>query len=75
MKWRVLSCDGHHIQSAAEYFYAGTAADLKKVYNTLSTRLALEKKETEIAGIFALVAAAFAMVAAGLSLAWFGRVM
>ena len=61
-------------RTAAEYFYAGTAADLKKVYNTLSTRLALEKKETEISGIFALVAAAFAIVAAGLSLAWFGRV-
>ena len=62
-------------RTAAEYFYAGTAADLKKVYNTLSTRLALEKKETEISGIFALVAATFAMLAAGLSLAWFGRVM
>ena len=61
-------------RTAAEYFYAGTAADLKKVYNTLSTRLALEKKETEISGVFALIAAAFAMVAAGLSLAWFGRI-
>jgi len=62
-------------RTSAEYFYAGTAADLKKVYSTLSTRLALEKKETEISGIFALIAAAFAMIAAGLSLAWFGRVM
>ncbi|MEO7255630.1 MAG: VWA domain-containing protein, partial [Casimicrobium sp.] len=61
-------------RTAAEYFYAGTATDLKKVYNTLSTRLALEKKETEISGIFALIAAAFAMIAAALSLAWFGRV-
>jgi Ca-activated chloride channel family protein len=29
----------------AEYFYAGTAADLKKVYETLSSRLAIEKKK------------------------------
>jgi len=61
-------------RTAAEYFYAGTAADLKKVYNTLSSKLAVEKKETEISGIFALVAAAFALLAAALSLAWFGRI-
>ena len=62
-------------RTAAEYFYAGSAADLKKVYNTLSSKLAVEKKETEISGIFALIAAAFALIAGALSLAWFGRVM
>lgn len=62
-------------RTAAEYFYAGSAADLKKVYNTLSTKLAVEKKETEISGLFALAAALFALVAGALSLAWFGRVM
>ncbi len=59
----------------AEYFYAGTAADLKKVYETLSSRLALEKKETEIAGLVALFAAALALLSAGLSLAWFNRIL
>ena len=34
-----------------EYFYAGTAADLKKVYQTLNSRLSLEKKETEITAL------------------------
>jgi hypothetical protein len=34
-------------KTQAEYFYAGTAADLKKVYETLSSRLTVEKKETE----------------------------
>ena len=62
-------------RTAAEYFYAGSAADLKKVYNTLGTKLAVEKKETEISGLFALAAALFALVAGALSLAWFGRVM
>ena len=62
-------------RTAAEYFYAGSATDLKKVYNTLSSKLAVEKKETEISGIFALTAAAFALIAGALSLAWFGRVM
>ncbi len=59
----------------AEYFYAGTAADLKKVYNTLSTRLTVEKKETEISGLFALLGALLALLSAGLSLWWMGRVL
>ena len=59
----------------AEYFYAGTAGDLKKVYETLSSRLAVEKKETEISGLLALVAAALALLSAGLSLAWFNRIL
>jgi Ca-activated chloride channel family protein len=59
----------------AEYFYAGTAADLKKVYQTLSSRLVMEKKETEITALFAALGAALALAAAALSLWWFGRVM
>ncbi len=59
----------------AEYFYAGTAADLKKVYESLSSRLTVVKKETEISGLLALVAAALAILSAGLSLAWFNRIL
>ena len=59
----------------AEYFYAGSAGDLKKVYETLSSRLAVEKKETEISGLLALVAAALALLSAGLSLTWFNRIL
>ncbi|SFB81015.1 Ca-activated chloride channel family protein [Polaromonas sp. OV174] len=59
----------------AEYFYAGTAADLKKVYETLSSRLAVEKKETEISGLLALLAAALALLSAALSLLWFNRIL
>lgn len=59
----------------AEYFYAGTAADLKKVYETLSSRLTVEKKETEISGLLALLAAALALVSASLSLLWFNRIL
>lgn len=57
-----------------EYFYAGTAADLKKVYQSLSTRLVVEQKETEISGLFAGAAALLVLLSAGLSVAWFGRV-
>ena len=58
----------------ADYFYAGTADDLKKVYQSLSTRLVVEKKETEISGLFAAAGALLVVLAAGLSVAWFGRV-
>ncbi len=58
----------------AEYFYAGTADDLKKVYQSLSARLVVEKKETEITALFAAVAAALVILAAALSVWWFGRI-
>lgn len=59
----------------AEYFYAGTAGDLKKVYQTLSSKLVLEKKETEISALFAAAGALLSLLAAGLSLWWFGRIV
>jgi len=62
-------------KTSAEYFYAGTANDLKKVYNTLSSRLTVEKKETEISALFAMGAAALALLSAGLSLLWFNRIL
>ena len=58
----------------ADYFYAGTAEDLKKVYQGLSTRLVVERKETEITALFAELGALLVIVAAGLSVWWFGRV-
>jgi len=57
-----------------EYFYAGTAEDLKKVYESLSSRMVVERKETEVTALFAALGALLAVVAAGLSLWWFGRV-
>jgi Ca-activated chloride channel family protein len=62
-------------QTSAEYFYAGTAQDLRKVYETLSSKLTVEKKETEISALFALVAAGLVLLSAGLSLLWFNRIL
>ena len=62
-------------QTQGDYFYAGTAADLKKVYDTLSSRLTVEKKETEVSALFALGAALLALLSAGLSLFWFNRIL
>src|SRR5437588_318995 len=57
-----------------EYFYAGTAADLAKVYQALNARLVLEKKDTEITALFSAAAAALALGAAAFSLLWFRRI-
>jgi len=56
-----------------DYYYAGTAEDLRKVYQNLNTSLVLEKKETEISALFIAVAAILAIAAALLSLLWFNR--
>jgi Ca-activated chloride channel family protein len=58
-----------------EYFYAGNAVDLNKVYQTLNAKLVLERKKTEITALLAGLAALFAVVSAGLSLAWFHRIV
>ena len=57
-----------------EYFYAGTAEDLKKVYEGLSSRMVVERKETEVSALFAALGVLLSVVAAGLSVWWFGRV-
>ena len=61
-------------RTRADYFYAGTAEDLKKVYQSLSSRLVVEKKETEVSALFAALGALLVVTAAGLSVWWFGRV-
>jgi Ca-activated chloride channel family protein len=58
-----------------EYYYAGTAADLKKVYQTLSARLVLERRETEITALFSAAAAILALLAAFLSVLWYSRIL
>jgi Ca-activated chloride channel family protein len=59
----------------AEYFYAGTATDLGKIYKSLNSRLFLEKKATEITALFAAAGAALALLSATLSLLWFNRIL
>jgi Ca-activated chloride channel homolog len=62
-------------RTAADYFYAGTSTDLTKVYEKLSSRISTEKKETEISGLLALLAAMLTLISASLSVLWFNRVM
>jgi Ca-activated chloride channel family protein len=59
----------------AEYFYAGNAMDLKKVYQSLRSKIVMEKKETEVTALFSAIAAATVLLSATLSLLWFNRVL
>ncbi|HYD62011.1 MAG TPA: VWA domain-containing protein [Noviherbaspirillum sp.] len=59
----------------AQYFYAGTASDLAKVYKTLSSRLTMERRESEISGLFAAGAAVLAILSGLLSMLWFNRIV
>lgn len=58
-----------------EYFHATSAVDLKQVYETLRSRIAIVTRETEVSALFAAVGALLALLAATLSLWWFGRTM
>jgi Ca-activated chloride channel family protein len=59
--------------TGAEYFYAGTAADLRKVYQNLNLKFGLERKDTEIGALFSAAAVLLLVVAAFLSMLWFHR--
>jgi len=59
----------------AEYFHATSGAELKKIYDSLTAKFVLQREQTEVTAFFAAAAAALLIAAAGLSLAWFGRVL
>ena len=58
-----------------EYFYAGTATDLKAIYKGMNSKMVLQKQQTEITALFVAAAALFVLLGAGLSLAWFNRLL
>lgn len=59
--------------TGGEYFQAGSAADLSKVYRQLTARFALERKETEVSALFSAVAVLLLVAACALSMLWFRR--
>jgi len=62
-------------RTRGEYFHAGTATDLQKIYQNLSARLVFEKQRTEITALFSAVAAGLMLLSAFLSLLWFNRIL
>jgi Ca-activated chloride channel family protein len=59
----------------ADYFYAGTATDLKKIYEGMNAKMVLKKQQTEVTALVVALAALLATIAAGLSLVWFNRLL
>lgn len=59
--------------TGGEYFQASSAADLSQVYRKLSTRFALERKETEISALLAAASALLLTLACVSSVLWFKR--
>jgi Ca-activated chloride channel family protein len=58
-----------------EYFYAGNAVDLTKIYKALNSRFVMETKKTEVGALFTAAAGVLVLLAAALSLAWFNRIV
>jgi Ca-activated chloride channel family protein len=59
--------------TGGEYHHAGTAEDLRSVYQDLGSRLQVQTRETELAPVLALLGALLVVVAGVLSVVWFGR--
>lgn len=57
----------------AEYFNANTEADLRAVYENLTTQLVVRNEKTELTAYATLAAAIFAVLAGAFSLLWFNR--
>jgi Ca-activated chloride channel family protein len=60
--------------TGGEYHHAGTAEELRSVYQDLGSRLQVESRETEITALLGLLAAILVLAAVSLSVLWFGRV-
>ena len=60
-------------KTAGSYYKASSEGDLHKIYESLSTRLMVEREKTEITAIFVAVAAALLLAAGAFSLIWFNR--
>ena len=60
--------------TGGEYHHAGTAEELRSVYQDLGSRLQVQTRETEITALLALAAAILVLAAVSLSMRWFGRI-
>lgn len=59
--------------TGGEYHHAGTAEQLRAVYEHLGSRVQVLARETELTGLLALASALLMATAAGLSVLWFRR--
>jgi Ca-activated chloride channel family protein len=57
--------------TGAEFFRATNASELASIYQHLSSKFTLERRDTEITALFAALALALTLLALGLSMRWF----
>jgi Ca-activated chloride channel family protein len=60
--------------TGGEYYHAGTAEDLRIVYQKLGSRAQTQTRQTELTGLLAMTAAILIVAGSALSVLWFGRV-
>lgn len=58
-----------------QYFRAGNAKELKKIYDAMNAQLIMEKAKTEITAGFSAFAAVLALISVALSMLWFNRIL
>jgi len=61
--------------SGGQFFTADNASDLKRVYQRLGSQLGTERRKRQLTSSFAGGALVLLLVGAGMSLAWFGRLV
>jgi len=59
--------------TGGEYHHAGTAENLRSVYQQLGSRLQVQTRPTELTALLASVAAILILAAASVSMLWYGR--
>ena len=59
--------------TGATYYNAGSAEDLRKIYDNINTQLVVKAEETEITSVFAGAGILVLLIGAAFSLLWFSR--
>ena len=59
----------------AEYFHAASSEELRRIYDSLTSRFVMEKADTEVTAFFALAAALLVLAAAAASLVRANRIL
>lgn len=59
----------------SEYFYAGSGTELQRIYDVLTSRFVMERKESEVTAMFTTAGTLLVVLSALLSLFWFNRIL
>ena len=60
--------------TGGEYYNAGSAEDLRRIYNDLEPKLSIKREEMEITSILAGISFLIILIGGAISLLWFGHI-